>query len=211
MPALLGRDLGFVLAADFQGAPGRTLWDHAERDRFRIAYAGGAFLEVDFAGRSDAFDVPSVRRQVQIGLENFGFVVMALQLERAQDLLCFPAKRAGMQMKSQPRQLHRDRGCAGVPAAEASQAESGAQNRNGIYAGMLREMFVFEAEGSIDQRGRDFAQRRPDSIFLIGRQRDLENRALAIANALRECDAVEQRRLRQREPGNSGQQRGYEN
>ena len=106
-------------------APRRALGQHREGERLVEGELTRTGSKVDPAGRGHAFDVPAVRRRGEIRLEQFRLRVMPLELQSAQDLQELPAKRARMDAKAQPRQLHRhgrapDRAVAHDVGAERS-------------------------------------------------------------------------------------------
>src|SRR5207244_10603917 len=107
-------------------APGRALWNNAQRNRLRPRQMRGSLSKINLTGRAHAFDVSPVGREVQVGFKNFGLRVMPLQFERAKDLNELSAEGAGAQMITQPSQLHRD-GRGSVVCVARSQVQSRAQ------------------------------------------------------------------------------------
>jgi hypothetical protein len=76
-----------------------------------------------------------------------------LEFHRAQDLPPFSGERAGVEMESQPRQLHRDGRSARARASGSRKVPGRAQDRHWVHTRMLREIFILELHGRIDQRG----------------------------------------------------------
>ena len=74
--------------------------DYAERDCFRPAQLGSRFIEIHFAGGTNAFDVAPVWREIQIGFENLILRIMPFQFECAQDLLELSGDGACVQVKA---------------------------------------------------------------------------------------------------------------
>jgi hypothetical protein len=71
-----------------------------------------------------------------------------------------------------------------------------AGERDRIHPWMTRVIFVFVAQGRIDQVRRNFLQRCPNPKFLVGTKRDPEQFAVAVAHRLRKRNAIEQWRFR---------------
>src|SRR3954454_18130634 len=74
---------------------------------------------------------------------------------------------------------------------------------------MLAIIFVFELQSRVDQCRRNFLQRRPEPIFLVGSKRDAEDLAVAVADSRREIDSFEERGFGQGEP-DGGERHGDE-
>src|SRR6266498_6087890 len=104
---------------------------------------------------------------------------MALEFERAYDLYELPAKRPRLQMKTQTRQLHRDRRSSAAWAG-MKQTKPGANQRYGIHAGMMRKILIFVSKSCVDQLRRNITQRGPNPKFLIRGKRDSEQFAASI-------------------------------
>src|SRR6266513_4953497 len=154
----------------------------------------GGLAEINLAGCSHAFDVSSIRREVQIGFKDLSLRVVALQFESANNLDDLSRERAGRQMIMQPRHLHGNgRSAAMCPARSQTKARPHQCDR--VNSGMIPIVFVFKFKCRIDQRGRNVWQRSPDSKFLIGGQSNAKQFPVSIANALRERNALEQWRL----------------
>ena len=83
----------------------------------------GSLSKINLTGRAHAFDVSPVRREIQVGFKNFGFRVMPLQFESANNLNELSAEGAGVQMVTQPSQLHRNGGSS-VMCVARSQIQS---------------------------------------------------------------------------------------
>ena len=77
----------------------------------------GRLSKINLTGGADTFDVSPVRGKVQIRLQDFGFRIMPLQLERAHDLFKFSGDSPSLEMKTQSRELHRDCRCSGARLA----------------------------------------------------------------------------------------------
>src|ERR1043166_5894016 len=105
-----------------------------------------------------------------------------------------------MQSETKPRHLHRDSRSAAGDAVKPRKIDNRTRERERVHAGMSRIKLVFVAQRRIDQLRRNLRERRPDAEFLIGAQRHAQQLAVAIADNLGKRNAVEQHRLRQREP-----------
>ena len=203
----------FVFPAGNQRTARWALRNQAQRDRFRSAQTRGGFAKVNFARCANSFDVPPIGRKVQVRLEDLVFRVMTLELERVEDLSKFPAERARVEMKPQPRQLHRDGRGAGAWMAGTREVPGSPEERHRIHPRMPREILVLKADGRVDQGRRNIVERRPDSIFLIRGERDAEDVAVSIAHPRGEIDFAGQWRLRKRKPNGTecdGQNRNTE-
>src|SRR6266536_1123810 len=98
---------------------------------------------------------------------------MAIEFERAYDLYERPAKRPRLQMKTQSRQLHRDRRSSAAWAG-MKQTKPGAEQGYGIQAGMMRKILLCGSKSCVDQLQRNITQRGPNPKFLIRGKRDAE-------------------------------------
>jgi hypothetical protein len=176
------------------------LRNQTQRNCFRSAQAGRGLAEVKFARGTNAFDVPTVRRQVQVGLEDFVFRVMALELERVENLAKFPAERARVEMIPEPRQLHGNSRSPGPRMTRAREVPSRSQKGDRIHAGVLAKVFVFKPNGRVDQRRRNLVERRPDPVLLVPSERNAEDVAISIAHTRGKIDFADQWRLGKRKP-----------
>src|SRR3954452_12446610 len=70
IPSLLGTRNSLVLRAGSERAAGGTLWNHAERDRFRAGDLRRSFRKIKLTRGAGTFDVAAVGGEIQIGLEN---------------------------------------------------------------------------------------------------------------------------------------------
>src|SRR5438270_3842410 len=140
-----------VIALAKKRAAARALRNNAEDNRLWPTQSRRGFIEVDLTGRADAFNVAPVRREIEIRFQNFVLRVMPLQFERAKYLFNLSRNGAGVEMKSQPRHLHRDCRSTGRRVMKASEINCAAQQCDRVYAGMLLEIFVFIAQRLIDQ------------------------------------------------------------
>src|SRR4029077_6061844 len=86
VPIALGKIEREIITIDEQRASSRALWNNAQRNRFRCRQMRRCFVEINLTGRADAFDVSPVGCEIQVGLKNFVFRVMAFQFERANNL-----------------------------------------------------------------------------------------------------------------------------
>src|SRR5436190_1778167 len=127
---------------------------------------GGGFSKINPTGRPNSFDVASVRRQIQIRLQDLGFRIMAFQLERANDLAKFSERRPSLEMETEARDLHGDCRSTG-PRATAGKSKSRAYQRDRVYARVTREILVFVLECRVDQIRRNFPERRPNPKLLV--------------------------------------------
>ena len=156
--------------------------------------------KVDFAGGADAFNVATVGREIEIRLEQLRFAVMPLELKGAQHLGELSAQRARLQMRTQPRQLHRDRGRAAAAPFPAAEIPRGAHDSDRIDARMFAEEAVLVQERRLHELRRNAIERRENAIFFVAAQRHPELVAVAIKNAPRKADVVHERRFREAEP-----------
>ena len=76
---------------------------------------------------------------------------MPLQFERAKYLFKLSRNGAGVEMKSQPRHLHRDGRSTGRRTVKSDQIKGAARQRDRVHTGMFREIFVFIAQRRVDQ------------------------------------------------------------
>src|ERR1700720_3942942 len=113
-----------------------------------------SLAEINLTCGAHTFDVSPIRREIQVGFENFGLRIMALEFECANNLNKLSAERAGAEMITQTSQLHRNCRCSAMYAAGA-QVKGRAQYCERVHAWMVPVIFVFETEGGIDQRGRN--------------------------------------------------------
>ena len=173
-----------IVAARIQSAPRRALRNNAQRNRFRSGQMGCGFAKINLTGRANAFNVAPIRCEIQIRFQDLGFRVMALEFERAHDLSKLPGWRPGLEMKTQTRQLHRNCRRSGTRAT-VQQAISRAQQSDRIHARVAREIFVFISKSCVDQLRRNLGQRSPNPKFLVRREGDAKQFAIAIAHALR--------------------------
>src|SRR5438874_223790 len=112
-----------IIALHEKRAPARTLRDYAECDRFWPAQLRRRFIEINQTGSADALDVSTVRHEIEIGFQDFAFRIMSLQLERAQDLFELPGNASRLEMKPQPRELHRNCRSTGRGAMKSSEVD----------------------------------------------------------------------------------------
>src|ERR1051325_4173525 len=105
-----------------------------------------------------------------------------------------------MQSETEPRHLHRDGRSAAGDAVKPRKIDNRTRERDWVDPRMPRIKFVFIPQGRVDQLRRNLRERRPDPEFLIGAQRHAQQFSISIADNLGKRNAVEQQRLRQREP-----------
>src|SRR3954451_9333290 len=87
IPSLLGTRNSLILRAGSERAAGGTLWNHAERDRFRAGDLRRSFRKIKLTRGGYTFDVPAVGGEIEIRLENLRLGVVALELKGINDLL----------------------------------------------------------------------------------------------------------------------------
>src|ERR1051325_6647518 len=105
-----------------------------------------------------------------------------------------------MQSETEPRHLHRDGRSAAGDAVKPRKIDNRTRERDWVDPRMPRIKFVFIPQGRVDQLRRNLRERSQDPDFLTGDQRPAKKFTILIENNLEKRNAVEQQRLRQREP-----------
>ena len=174
-----------------QRPPRRTLRHHAQRDGLLPRKLRGRPTEIELTCRAHAFDVPPIRREVEIRLEDLRLCKMPLDLQRAKHLHELPAHRPRAQPVAQPRELHGDRGSAAASAATEHRVPARAQSGHRVDAGVMPEMLILVQQCGLDQLRRNLRERRVEPVAVIRRQRHPQQTAIAIQHALGVAEAVE--------------------
>jgi hypothetical protein len=107
---------------------------------------------------------------------------MSLKLERAQHLGELASQSARLKVRTEPRQLHRDRGRA-APPFPAAEGPRGAQESDRIDARMFAEEAILVKKRRLHELWGDAIERREDAIFSVMAQRHPELVAVAIKDA----------------------------
>ena len=107
--AVLGSGEGEVFAVQVRGAPGGTLWNHAQGHRFGSPEFRRSFVEIQVGGRADTLDVMPVGSEVEIRFQELRLGVVAFQFQGDPHLVKLAVDRARPQAETQTRQLHGNR------------------------------------------------------------------------------------------------------
>ena len=148
---------------------GGPLRDHGKGDGFAKIDLRWGFAEVDAAGRADSLDVAAEGRQIQIGFQDAALGVARLQPQSRGGLLQLTGGGSGIQVVYQPGQLHGEGGTALAALAQPGAAR-GADQRDGIDAGMPVEPSVFLEPECAGQDGGHFVPGGPQAVLAIGGQ-----------------------------------------
>ena len=88
-------------------------------------------MKINQTGRSNTFDIATIGRVIKIGLQQFIFAVMLLEPKGITHLPELTADTGAIEVKTQPRQLHSQCGCAlTTPTLYHALPEGPADSRN---------------------------------------------------------------------------------
>ena len=150
-------------------------------------------MEPHAGGSACALDVSAIRREIEVGLEDFVLRIVRFIAKRMPDLPDFAFEGIGPELQPHAGELHRDR--ARAHAARAHQRfHAGAHDGAGIDALVAPEEPVLVKERCVDELRINLCERGPYAIDPVLRRREPQELPFRRVDGRREIDPVKKRR-----------------